>query len=95
MEKEESYKDICSLETALKALGGLTDKMRDLMPDEEHQQRNCLLLLNAAARNLNYPISNLEFARMKEHMAEMVRLDDLVRLTGEYLDCLLYTSRCV
>lgn len=93
MEKEESYKDICSLETALKALDELTEKMRDLMPDEEHQQRNCLLLLNAAARNLNYPISNLEFARMKEHMAGMVRLDDLVRLTGEYLEQIFNKSR--
>lgn len=91
-EKEESYKNICSLAEAEKALGELTETMRMLMPDAKYQQKNYLLLINTVARNVHFPVSNLEFAEMKEHLEGVERLDEKGSLAWHYLEWIFENS---
>lgn len=56
------------------------------VPSEESVQENYLLFLNAVARNLNYEMENMEFAKISEELAGTVMLYEKQNLCRSVLE---------
>lgn len=82
----ECFRNIQSLEEAEEALDTLTETLSGKVPSEESVQENYLLFLNAVARNLNYEMENMEFAKISEELAGTVMLYEKQNLCRSVLE---------
>lgn len=85
LEESRNYKDVYTLKEAGQMLQVLVEKMRVMMPDEKHVQKNFLVFVNAIAANMKLTMDQTEYSDLKEELLQYDLLDEKKDVAKTYI----------
>lgn len=80
-----AYEGANTLQEAEQMLEALTDKLCVMLPDEEHVQKNFLVLVNVIAANRKLTMDKIEYADLKEELLQCDRIDEKKAVAKAYI----------